>query len=605
MQVIIIADKKSEICDEDYKLIPSCMIQVNGIPIINRMLQQLSNCNFGRIVVITGYEHTIVENHILNIKNNQNVEFVYNQNYNNSSIVSSLYEAKEKLLQDDTIIIDGNLVVENQILCTVKDDAQQNCVVLDRYERWMDGIKIQINDDGSIVNFVPKVLCPQNARNTYFKALNIYKFSKLYLSKKLVPFIEAFLLSKVENDKIEDILQILSLIGDNELKSLQADGKKWYSVRDKQDLDIAESLFADEKDVIRKYYGRYGGYWRFPQMLNYCYLENPFFNDLNIKNEIKDNIQTLITSYPSGMAINTLLASKCWKVKEKYIVPGNGASELINVLLNTLEGSFGIVRPTFEEYPNRLQNRHVITYIPQNNNYRYDTNNLIEFFSKNPADNIVLINPDNPSGNFITKKNLLSFAKWCETHETNLIVDESFIDYCEGASEGTLLTDELLESNKNLIVIKSISKCIGATGIRLGILCSGNADLIKEIKSKISIWNINSLAEYLMQILNKYDDECQRMYKKVIEERKWFVDAVRKLSYLRVIPTQANFVLCEVLPPFNARELVILLLKNNNILIRDCTGKLGLNGGQYIRLTVRSKDDNQKLIKALSTIGVK
>lgn len=586
MQVIIIADKKSEICNEDYKLIPSCMIQVNGIPIINRMLQQLSNGNFGRIVVVTGYEHTIVENHILNIKNNQNVEFVYNQNYNNSSIVSSLYEAKEKLLQDDTIIIDGNLVVENQILCTVKDDAQQNCVVLDRYERWMDGIKIQINDDGSIVNFVPKVLYPQNARNTYFKALNIYKFSKLYLSKKLVPFIEAFLLSKIENDKIEDILQILSLIGDNELNSLQTDGKKWYSVRDKQDLDIAESLFADEKDVIRKYYGRYGGYWRFPQMLNYCYLENPFFNDLNIKNEIKDNIQTLITSYPSGMDINTLLASKCWKVKEQYIVPGNGASELINVLLNTLEGSFGIVRPTFEEYPNRLQNKQVISYIPQNDNYWYDTNNLIEFFSKNPVDNIVLINPDNPSGNFITKKNLLSFAKWCETHETNLIVDESFIDYCEGASEGTLLTDELLESNRNLIVIKSISKCIGATGIRLGILCSGNADLIKEIKSKISIWNINSLAEYLMQILNKYDDECQRMYKKVIEERKWLVDALRKLSYLRVIPTQANFVLCEVLPPVNARELVVLLLKKYNILIRDCTGKMGLNKSQYIRFPI-------------------
>lgn len=604
MQVVIIADKKSGICDEGYKPIPSCMVRVNGIPIINRMMQQLSKRYFDKIVVVTGYEHTIVENHIENIKDKQSVEFVYNPNFANNSIVSSIYEAKDNILKDDTIILDGDLIFDVQILDSLNDATHHTCVVIDRYERWMDGMKIQIDEEGTIVNFLPKEIYAPNTRNIYYKALNIYKFSKQYSSQKLIPFIEAFVLSKVGNDKIEDILQILSLIGEDELKSLKTDGKKWYSVRDKQDLDIAESLFADEKDVIRKYYGRFGGYWRFPQMLNYCFLENPFFNELSIKNEIEDNIQALITSYPSGMEINTFLASKCWKVKEKYIVPGNGASELINVLLSILKGSFGIIRPTFEEYPNRLHNRQVVTYISHNDNYRYDTDELIDFFTKNPVDNIVLINPDNPTGNFITKRNLLSFVKWCDTHHTNLIVDESFIDYCEDISDGTLLTDELLESHRNLIIIKSISKSLGATGIRLGILCSANTVLIKAIKSKISIWNINSLAEYLMQIFNKYEGECQRMYKKVIKERKSFIDALSKFSYLRVIPTQANFVLCEVLPPYNARELVIFLLKQNNILIRDCTGKLGLNDGQYIRLTVRSIDDNRKLLKALSKIVV-
>lgn len=602
MQVIIIADKKSGIGDEQQKLLPSCMVPVNGIPIINRMLRQLSLLKFDRIVVVTGYDQKIVENYIEEIKERQRVEFVYNPHFGNNSIVSSLFEAKEKLLQDDTILIDGNLVLDEQIVGSLKESVQQNCVVLDRYERWMDGMKIQIDEEGTIVNFVPKVIHNKTTRGSYCKALNIFKFSKLYLSKKIVPFLEAFVLSKAVHGQFEDILQILSLIGDNELKALLTDGKKWYSIKDKQDLDIAEALFADEKDIIRKFYGRFGGYWRFPQMLNYCYLENPFFKDLTIKNEIEDNIQTLLTNYPSGMAINTLLASKCWKVKEEYIVPGNGASELINVLLNTLEGTFGVIRPTFEEYPNRLKNKNVVTYIPQNDDYRYDTESLIAFFDKNHADNIVLINPDNPTGNYITKEKLLGFAKWCEEHHANLIVDESFIDYSEDSMDGTLLVDGVLENHRNLIVIKSISKSLGVTGIRLGIMSSANTDLIKEVKSKLSIWNINSLAEYLMQILNKHEDECQRMYQKVIEERKSLVNALRRISYLRVIPTQANFVLCEVLPPYKARELVILLLKRYNILIRDCTGKLGLDKGNYIRLTVRPKDDNQRLVKALNQI---
>ena len=588
--------------DEYQKFVPQCLVSVNGIPLIKRIIRQISDNSFNKVTIVVGYEGEKVQEYIEGIKDNLTVEYIKNFNFDNKSIIFSLYEAKNILQQDDTIIIESSLIIDNHILCSLKENNYNNLIVVDEYERWMDGMKVQIDEEGAVINFIPRDVYDRNVKRTYYKTLDIFRFSKEYSSNRIIPFVDAFVLSEGGTDQFEDILQILSLVGNNELKSFLLNENKWYSIKDKQDLDIAEALFADEKDVIKKYYGRYGGYWRFPKMLNYCFLENPFFNELKIKSEIEDNIQILITSYPSGMAINTLLASKCWNVKEMYIVPGNGASELINVLLGILKGSFGIIRPTFEEYPNRLQNSQVVTYIPQNDNYRYDTDDLIEFFTKNPADNIVLINPDNPTGNFITKRKMLNFAKWCEIRQTKLIVDESFIDYSEDASEGTLLTDELLESNKNLIVIKSISKSLGASGIRLGILCSANTDLIIEIKSKISIWNINSLAEYLMQILNKYEDECQRMYNKVVEERKLFVSALKKIAFLRVIPTQANFILCEVFPPFNARELVILLLKRYNILIRDCTGKLGLDKGEYIRLTIRNHNDNQRLLEAFNLI---
>jgi hypothetical protein len=64
------------------------------------------------------------------------------------------------------------------------------------------------------------------------------------------------------------------------------------------------------------------------------------------------------------MKVNSLIASKCWGVREEYIIPGNGAAELINVLMELLPGTLGITRPTFEEYPNRRDKASLVTFIP-------------------------------------------------------------------------------------------------------------------------------------------------------------------------------------------------------------------------------------------------
>lgn len=87
---------------------------------------------------------------------------------------------------------------------------------------------------------------------------------------------------------------------------------------------------------------RYGGFWRFPKMLDYCYLVNPYFNESRIIDEMEAFFRTLISEYPSGMKVNSLIASKCWGVKEDYIIPDNGAAELIKALMELLPGTLGI-----------------------------------------------------------------------------------------------------------------------------------------------------------------------------------------------------------------------------------------------------------------------
>ena len=312
--------------------------------------------------------------------------------------------------------------------------------------------------------------------------------------------------------------------------------------------------------------------------------------------------RTLIAEYPSGMKVNTLLASKCWGVREDYIIPGNGAAELIKTLMELLPGTLGITRPTFEEYPNRRNKEDLITFIPQDKEYRYSVKDLMDYFGEHHADNILLINPDNPSGNFIPIVDVIAFAAWCSTQNTRLIVDESFVDFSNGFEDNTLLHNDILEAYPNLVVMKSISKSYGVPGIRLGILCSADTELISKMKKMVSIWNINSFAEYFMQIYSKYEKDYKRACEKFIVEREDFEQKLREISFLRVMPSQANYFLCEILPPKNANDLVIIMLKRYNILVRDCSDKQGFDGKQYMRISVRNHEDNVKLIAAFKEL---
>ena len=194
-------------------------------------------------------------------------------------------------------------------------------------------------------------------------------------------------------------------------------------------------------------------------------------------------------------------------------------------------------------------------------------------------------------------------ADWCEKKCIRLIVDESFVDFSEGWEHNTLLSDKILETYPHMLVVKSISKSYGVPGIRLGILCSADVDIISRIKKMVSIWNLNSFCEFFMQIYTKYEKDYKKVCNKFIEERNDFEAKLRTIGFLRVIPSQANYFLVEVLPPFTAKTLVLRMLKEHNILMRDCSGKGGFDNKQYMRIAVRDHDDNARLIESLRMIG--
>ena len=602
MQAIILAAGMGKRLGELTQNNAKCMVQVNGISLIDRTLTQLSQLDLTRVVIVIGYKGDNLRQYIGNEYKGLKIEYIENPVYDKTNNIYSLSLAKKELQEDDTLLVESDLIFDDSLFPMIVDNPYPNLALVAKYETWMDGTMVRLDDENNIVNFVPKKAFKYSDVDCYYKTVNIYKFSKEFLRTHYVPFLDAYTKALGNNEYYEQVLRVITLLDKCDLKALPLNGQKWYEIDDVQDLDIAETIFAPEEDRLPLYQKRYGGYWRFPNLLDFCYLVNPFFPPQKLKDELKANFDVLLSEYPSGMRINALLIAKYFHIKKEYAVVGNGAAELIKSLMEHTEGKIGVTYPTFEEYPNRCKKEQLICFVPQNRDFSYSATDLKNYFADKSISTLLVVNPDNPSGNFIPYMDLLDLIAWAQDRDIRIVIDESFVDFSEGYENNTLLRDAVLERYDNLVVMKSISKSYGVPGLRLGVLASGNAELIKQIKNDVSIWNINSFAEFYMQIYGKYENDYKKASALFIEERERFYRELKTIPWIRVIPSQANYFLCEVLDRFSSHDLMRLLLIRHNIFIKDCSTKKGFENQNYIRIAIRDIKDNNKMVKSLKSL---
>lgn len=595
MQAIILAAGMGKRLGELTKGHTKCMVKVNGETLISRLLKQLDRCKLHKIILVIGYKGNELKEYISTLQIHTPIEYVENDIYDKTNNIFSLFLAKDALLADDTLLFESDIILEDSIIDLLIQTPDKDIAIVDKYEPWMDGTVVTIDEENRIERFVPKNQFKYTETADYYKTVNLYKFSKDFSTSMYVPFLEAYCKSLGTNEYYEQVLRVITMIDKSSIKALPLQGNKWYEIDDAQDLDIAESLFSENQ--YSALCSRYGGYWRYPKLLDFCYLVNPYFPNEHMREELKDSFDLLLTEYPSGLRINNLIAAKDFHIKQEYITVGNGAAELIKVVMEQLTGSIGIIRPTFEEYPNRLTNKNIIIYEATTPNFAYNAEDLISYFGDKNIQSLILINPDNPTGNYIPYADCLRLANWCEKNQITFILDESFIDF--STEHPTFFNNELLETHPHLIVIKSISKSYGVPGIRLGLLATSNLELMKHVRNNVSIWNINSFGEFFLQIYSKYESAYKKAMDKFRVERNRFVTDLNTIRFIRVIPSEANYILCEVKHPYKAEDLAQILLNNHNILIKDCSKKCN---GQYIRLAVRDTKDNTTLVEALRSL---
>lgn len=599
MQAIILAagmgKRLKELTTENTK----CMVEVNGVTLIDRMLHQLDRQYLSRIVIVVGYKGKKLIDYIETLDIKTPITFINNPIYDKTNNIYSLSLAKDHLCDEDTLLFESDIIFEDSVITALIDDSRETLALVDKYESWMDGTCVKLGDDDSIEEFVSGSKFKFNESGDYYKTVNIYKFSKQFSQTHYVPFLDAYSKALGNNEYYEQVLRVITMLDNPEIKAKRLSGQRWYEIDDAQDLDIATSMFtADPGQKLSLMQSRYGGYWRYPQLIDFCYLVNPYFPPKKLTDEIKASFEKLLTQYPSGMKVNSLLAAKNFSVHSENIIVGNGAAELIKSFMGVIKGKCGFVRPTFEEYPNRYNENDSVIYTPDNPDFCYTAEDLTEYFGDKSIETLVVVNPDNPSGNYIPKSGLMKLIKWAEEKGIRLVIDESFADFSDEINN-TLIDQKLLDENPHLFVVKSISKSYGVPGLRLGVFASGNVDEIERMKKDVAIWNINSFAEFYMQIEEKYHKQYLISLEKIKAERSRFQSELSIIKGFRVVPSQANYILVE-LDGITATELTKALLEKYDIFIKDLSVKI--KGGQYVRIAVRDTEDNNKLLRALKEI---
>lgn len=578
-----------------------CMLEVNGTRLIDRMLRQLSVLPLQRIIMVIGYAGEKLRKHVRANHPELNIVYVENPIYDKTNNIYSLWLAKDLMAEDDTLLLESDLIFEDAALMAAYNSEYPNVALVSKYETWMDGTMVRIDDDHNIVNFIPKKAFKYSETDSYYKTVNIYKFTRDFVVNHYLPFLEVYIRVLGENEYYEQVLRVITLIDTCPIKALPITGIHWYEIDDVQDLRIAETIFAEPAERLQKMKAAFGGYWRYGGVLDFCYLVNPFFPKPRMIDEMKANFDALLRNYPSGQNVNSLLAAKYFGLSHNLVVVGNGAAEIIKSLMSLLPGRLGVIYPTFEEYPNRRPDQTLVKFRPSNPDFSYTADDIVEYFNANPVEALLIVNPDNPSGNFIDRDGLFRLASWAEQKGVRLVVDESFVDFAD--TEASLLKNELLRAYPSMCVVKSVSKSYGVPGLRLGILASADEELIRTLRRDVAIWNINSFAEFYMQIFNKYEKDYLQSCTLFKAERKAFAAELETIPNLRVIPSQANYFLCELTGLLSAADLTLAMLRDHNILIKECSGKKGFPAGsQYVRIAIRNREENSRLCAALKEI---
>lgn len=343
----------------------------------------------------------------------------------------------------------------------------------------------------------------------------------------------------------------------------------------------------------------YGGFWS-KNVLDFSYMTNRCFPPRRMVDDMQARLPELIGNYPStNWYLSSLLAAQVGLTHNELVV-GNGASELINAVVSRFVHRLAVPIPTFDEFVNRAKilGREVCPFtLPEG--FDLDIDAFIEHTRSTGSDSALLIRPNNPTGNYLPKSDLVYFLD--HMRALNLVlVDESFLDFVDAEQDPSALN--LLNEYPNLVVLKSLSKNYGIPGIRLGYAATGNAERLAELRNDLPIWSINSLAQYFLEEMGEYREEYAESCRQVRKATRNLVRGLAEVPYLYPNPTQGNFVLCSILHSFTGMELAERLFEDSRVLVNNCGSKNGLDGN-FIRIACRTEEDNSRLVEALKRLA--
>lgn len=340
-----------------------------------------------------------------------------------------------------------------------------------------------------------------------------------------------------------------------------------------------------------------------------CFLSNPYATDLFLEHFYEDFVskttfRDLLEHYPPQNKDISKRLSQYLKVSPENIFIGNGAIEIIQAILhNFVKGRISIPLPTFSSYYEfvRKDTTEVFHFqLREEDDFRLNAHEYLRFVRDNRINNVVLINPNNPDGSYVSQSDLVYLLTELKDID-NFILDESFIHFAFEDDEYNFIDlSELIYSFPNLTIIKSMSKDFGIAGIRSGYALT-RPEYVSSLLDNGYLWNVNGFSSYFFKLyvqegFQKRYEQCRKEY---IRHTQKFYSDLSRIQGLRVYPSKANFFLMKTPEGYDSTEYMLTLLDRYGLYVRDCSDKLGL-GGNYIRVASRREEENTYMIECFA-----
>ena len=357
------------------------------------------------------------------------------------------------------------------------------------------------------------------------------------------------------------------------------------------------SLHGGDLDEISRLYNI-----KKSDILNFSGNVNPLGLPTSVKTAIKDNLDAII-GYPDVSYLQLKQAiSEYTNINHKYISVGNGSTELISTFIKVVKPQNSIViSPAYSEYIreiNLVGGKVQMFPLKEEDNYILNIDNLTKGLT-NDIDLLVICNPNNPTGTYITANEIRQLLIHCQKNHTYLMIDETYVEFSDLSKNISAMS--LIEEFNNLYIIRGTSKFFAIPGLRLGYSACSNSKILEQINLSKDPWSVNTLAEISGKVMFVDTDFITKSYTFINSERKRMYNELTKFKNIKVYDTQSNFFLCKLLRDDITSTTIFKKLIDNNILIRDASNFPYL-GDKYLRFCILDEASNTLLLKLLKEL---
>lgn len=330
------------------------------------------------------------------------------------------------------------------------------------------------------------------------------------------------------------------------------------------------------------------------EVLDFCIPVNLHFPPPALVEMIHEHLGEILRYYPDYAEVHQQHIAEMTGLAPETIVPCNGSTEIITMLCRRAQGPIITSVPTFSRWTDLPEELHVPLYTiarKRENDFRLEVDEIVNRVRETGARTLVISNPNNPTGAWLTLAEIKTLARALEDLEA-FILDESFIDFSDLETAATFAAQ-----TPNLIVVKSMGKSLGWHGVRLGYAAT-ELRRARAMRAQLPFWNINGLAAFVLKNMTGFKREYYASFAEVSADRVYMAEQLAMLPGISTYPSKANFLFVELPDSMSGRLLRDRLLENYGLMVRECSNKIG-SSEQYLRLAVQGKYAVNSLVAAL------